>query len=177
MELVLSILMVLLAAFAVGGVARFAVPGPDPMPVWATIAIGGVGAFLGFALLGAAGALLGGGEEAAAQPAPGTEEEVAAAAVLTAFVVAVLGATILLILYRKLIQKRPLTGPEAQRMPLRPRGLRRIVTRRPHRFHEETAKPGDSPAEQLEKLVLLRDAGKISLDEFEARKAALVDAI
>ena len=31
---------ILVTAFITGALARFALPGPDPMPVWLTIAIG-----------------------------------------------------------------------------------------------------------------------------------------
>jgi uncharacterized membrane protein YeaQ/YmgE (transglycosylase-associated protein family) len=35
----------------------------------------------------------------------------------TGFIFSLLGAVLLLIAYRKLVQKRPLTGPEARRVP------------------------------------------------------------
>ena len=177
MDVLAGILVILLAAFLVGGVARFAVPGPDPMPAWLTIAIGIAGAFVGSLLFGLVGALTGAEPEAA--PAPGaTDEEVALAALLGAFFVSVIGATILVVLFRKLIQKRPITGPAAQRRPLRPRGLRRILTRRPHRYDEETASPERGrPADLLQKLVLLHEAGKIDDAEYERRRAALVERL
>jgi uncharacterized membrane protein YeaQ/YmgE (transglycosylase-associated protein family) len=176
-EILFAVGIILLAAFVVGAVARLAVPGPDPMPVWLTIAIGIAGAVVGSVLFGIVGALVGEGEPA--QPAPGaTEEEVAVGALLGAFFVSLVGATILVVLFRKLVQKRPLTGPEAQRPGLRPRGLRRILTGRPHRYYEETASPEEGWApDQLQKLVLLRDAGKISEEEYERRKAALVQRL
>jgi uncharacterized membrane protein YeaQ/YmgE (transglycosylase-associated protein family) len=37
----------LLVGCVVGPVARFIVPGEDPMPIWMTILVGAVGAFLG----------------------------------------------------------------------------------------------------------------------------------
>jgi uncharacterized membrane protein YeaQ/YmgE (transglycosylase-associated protein family) len=42
-----ELLGLLLSGFVVGGLARFALPGPDPMPLWATIGIGVAGSFLG----------------------------------------------------------------------------------------------------------------------------------
>jgi uncharacterized membrane protein YeaQ/YmgE (transglycosylase-associated protein family) len=173
-ELLVAILVVLAAAFIVGAVARFAVPGPDPMPAWLTIVIGIAGAFVGSLLLGLLGGLA--GDDAA--PAPAADDEIVVASVLTAFFVSVVGATILVVLFRKLIQKRPLTGPDAHRPVLRPRGLGRILTGRPHRYVEETADTEEGWApDQIEKLVLLRDAGKISDEEFERRKTALVDRL
>jgi uncharacterized membrane protein YeaQ/YmgE (transglycosylase-associated protein family) len=78
--------------FVVGGLARLAVPGPDPMPWWATIALGVAGIWLG----GAISALFLGST-------PGV-------------LFSLLGAVLLLIAYRKLVQKRPLTGPAARRV-------------------------------------------------------------
>jgi len=42
-----SIVALLLSAFVTGGLARFAVPGPDPMPVWLTVLIGLAGSLIG----------------------------------------------------------------------------------------------------------------------------------
>jgi uncharacterized membrane protein YeaQ/YmgE (transglycosylase-associated protein family) len=176
-EALAGVLIVLLAAFLVGGVARFAVPGPDPMPVWLTIALGIAGAIVGSLLFGVAGALVGGEQQPA--PAPGaSDEELAVVALLGAFFVSAVGATILVVLFRKLIQSRPITGPAAQRPPLRPRGLSRILTRRPHRYDEETADPNQGrPTDLLGKLVLLHEAGEIDDAEYERRKAALVERL
>jgi uncharacterized membrane protein YeaQ/YmgE (transglycosylase-associated protein family) len=77
----------------VGALARLAVPGPDPMPWWATIVLGIGGTFLG-GLISAA--FFG--------TTPG-------------LIFSLLGAVLLLIAYRKLVQKRPLTGPAARRLP------------------------------------------------------------
>lgn len=177
MELLVPVLVVVAAAFVVGTIARFAVPGPDPMPVWLTTAIGLAGSILGVLLLGLTGTLLGDGAEAASPPGV-TDDELAAAALALMFFASVVGATILVVLFRKLVQKRPITGPEAQKPPLRPRGLGRILTRRPHRYAEETADPDEGWApEQLRKLVLLREAGKIDEAEYERRKASLLERL
>lgn len=163
MDIAFGIAALLLGGFVIGAIARFALPGPDPMPAWLTIAIGVVGAFLGGFLAAVLGAVPGGASESEASG--------------TFFVASLLGATIVLFLYRRLIQKRPLTGPEAEKMPLRARGLRRILTRRPHPYLEETAMPAGNPIEGLEKLVALRDAGQIDAEEFDRRKAAFVGKI
>ncbi len=47
--------MALLFAFVTGALARFALPGPDPMPPWLTIAIGLVGFAAGTAIVYAIG--------------------------------------------------------------------------------------------------------------------------
>src|SRR5204862_886210 len=43
----------MLAGFITGGLARLAVPGPDPMPIWLTIAIGLAGSWGGGAVAAA----------------------------------------------------------------------------------------------------------------------------
>ena len=95
------VLGLLLFGFILGGLARFAVPGPDPMPVWLTIAIGIVGSFaggfVGQAFLGDRGS----------------------------FALAFLGAMAVVIAYRRFVQGRGITGPEAKRLPTRGFGLSR----------------------------------------------------
>ena len=85
----------LLTGFVVGGLARFAIPGPDPMPMWMTI------------LFGLAGAFLGGGIGYSLGAEPG------------AFLGAVVAASLLIVGYRRFVQRRPITGPEARRPPWR----------------------------------------------------------
>ena len=92
MDILVFILILAAAGLILGGLARFAVPGPDPMSLWATIALGIGGALVG----GAAGRLLGfdGG-----------------GGVLFALV----GGIALLIVYRRFAQGRGITGPGARR--------------------------------------------------------------
>ena len=45
-----SIVMIMVFGFITGGLARLAVPGPDPMPIWLTVAIGLAGSAAGGAL-------------------------------------------------------------------------------------------------------------------------------
>jgi uncharacterized membrane protein YeaQ/YmgE (transglycosylase-associated protein family) len=94
MGLLLFIIILFVGGFIVGGLARFAVPGPDPMPVWATAALGIGGAIIGGIiarlLIGTGGGLL----------------------------FAFIGAVLLLILYRRFVQHRPITGPGARQPPL-----------------------------------------------------------
>ena len=51
-----TVLSVIFIGFVTGALARFALPGPDPMPAWLTIAIGLVGTLIGagiaFAIVG-----------------------------------------------------------------------------------------------------------------------------
>jgi uncharacterized membrane protein YeaQ/YmgE (transglycosylase-associated protein family) len=46
-----EVLGFLLVGCIVGPIARFIVPGEDPMPIWMTIVLGAIGAFLGGWLL------------------------------------------------------------------------------------------------------------------------------
>jgi uncharacterized membrane protein YeaQ/YmgE (transglycosylase-associated protein family) len=87
------ILFILLWGFIIGGLARFAIPGPDPMPFWMTIGIGIGGSLIG----GIVSRLLFGTP--------------------VSFFFAFLGAVLLVVLYRKYVQKRPLWGPDARRPP------------------------------------------------------------
>lgn len=87
------IISILIWGFVIGGLARFAIPGPDPMPIWMTIAIGIGGSLLG----GVASRLLFGTP--------------------VSFFFAFLGAVLLVILYRKYVQHRPVWGEGARRPP------------------------------------------------------------
>ena len=42
-----AFLSAVVLGFAIGGLARWAVPGPDPMPAWLTIFIGLTGSLVG----------------------------------------------------------------------------------------------------------------------------------
>lgn len=86
-----EILAILLTGLVVGGLGRLAVPGKDPMPLWLTILIGVAGAFVGGAIAVALGFGIGG-----------------------IFVISVLVATLIVIAYRRIIQKRTVTGPRSR---------------------------------------------------------------
>ena len=94
MELLAFLVSAAIGGLIVGLLARLAIPGRDPMPLWATILLGIAGSVLGGF---AAGVLLG------------------ADAYAWAFPFAVGGASIILGLHRSFIQKRPLFGPDAKR--------------------------------------------------------------
>ena len=107
MEAVGFIVGLAIAGLVVGALARLAVPGPDPMPIWLTIVVGIVGSFVGGVLGGLLAALAG------YEP---TDE---AGGIVFGLLAAVIGATLVVILYRKVIQKRPVTGPDAHVRPER----------------------------------------------------------
>jgi uncharacterized membrane protein YeaQ/YmgE (transglycosylase-associated protein family) len=87
------ILGLIISGLIVGGLARLALPGPDPIGIFRTILLGIAGSFLG----GFIGYAIFHGR-------------------VGPFILSVLAATILLALYRKYVQHRPLTGPNARRL-------------------------------------------------------------
>ena len=46
MDLIVYLIVLALVGLVVGGLARLAIPGPDPMSIWATIAVGLAGSFI-----------------------------------------------------------------------------------------------------------------------------------
>jgi uncharacterized membrane protein YeaQ/YmgE (transglycosylase-associated protein family) len=83
-----EVLLIVATGLVIGALGRLAVPGRDPMPIWLTILIGLAGAFGGGWIAVALG--LGGGWLLAAS---------------------VLVATLLVIVYRRVVQGRSVTGP------------------------------------------------------------------
>ena len=155
-----AIIMVMFFGFITGGLARLAVPGPDPMPVWLTVAIGLVGSAAGGAI---AIGIWGRGTQAIG---------------LLSF----LGAVLLVVAYRRFVQKRPLTGPEALKFPERGIGIDKFNERRNKMedlmrqaqgqvpgVHAETA--ADS---NLRKLSDLHDAGILTDEEYESKKTQVL---
>src|ERR671928_415780 len=97
-----AIIGALFIAFITGALARFALPGPDPMPPWLTIAIGLAGGAIGY------GVVIGAFGKDAASWIP---------------VVSFFAAVGLVVIYRRFIQKRPLWGADAFRFPDRGFGV------------------------------------------------------
>lgn len=145
--------MIMIFGFITGGLARLAVPGPDPMPVWLTVAIGLVGSAAGGAI---AIGIWGRGTQGIG---------------LLSF----LGAVLLVVAYRRFVQKRPLTGPDALKFPERGIGIDRFQERRSKM--EELMRQAQGTQAQttadanLRKLSDLHEAGILTDEEFEAKKA------
>ncbi len=93
-----AILSLLVSGLIVGLLARFAVPGKDPLKLWQTIMLGIAGSLLGGVLAGLLGFIDG-------------DDTVDAGEAVSSFLFALGGAIVLLILYRKFVQKRAITGP------------------------------------------------------------------
>ena len=94
-------LILVFGGLILGGLARLAVPGPDPMPFWLTVAIG-----IGGSVVGGVIAEIFFGR-------PGS------------FLLAYISSIALVIVYRRFVQRRPVFGPEAKKRPTRGWGLRR----------------------------------------------------
>ena len=153
-----SVIAIMVMGFVTGALARLAVPGPDPMPVWLTVGIGLAGSWGGGAI---AAAIWGWGNTTAVS--------------LIGFIAAILLVTA----YRRFVQKRPFSGPEAQKFPERGWGMDRFRQRRQQledltRQHQQMKAEGDSTADQVRKLGELRDAGVLTDEEFETKKAQLL---
>jgi uncharacterized membrane protein YeaQ/YmgE (transglycosylase-associated protein family) len=147
--------MIMLFGFITGGLARWAVPGPDPMPVWLTVAIGLVGSLAGGGL---AIAIWGQGTQGIG-------------------ILAFLGAVLLVVAYRRFVQKRPIYGPEAFKFPDRGFGIERFQERRQKMedlLRQTQAEQAQASAESnLQKLRDLHEAGILTDEEFEEKKSRL----
>ena len=148
-----SIVLIMVFGFITGGLARLAVPGPDPMPIWLTVAIGLAGSAAGGAL---AIGIWGRGTQAIG---------------LLSF----LGAVLLVVAYRRFVQKRPLTGPDALKFPDKGIGIDRFTERRQKmedlmRQAQHTQAANDAES-NLSKLSDLHKAGILTDEEFEAKRA------
>jgi uncharacterized membrane protein YeaQ/YmgE (transglycosylase-associated protein family) len=179
-----SVVSIILTAFLTGALARFAVPGPDPMPAWLTILIGLVGTLIGagivFAAVGQDPAWVG----------------------IAGFLVSIA----LVVGYRRFVQKRPLWGPDAYRFPERGVGVEEyrerlqragidpeaIGSQMAVALQQQQAKaaapaaaassePGDHPTENpahyLQLLEELHDNGVLSDDEYTASRTRLLESL
>jgi uncharacterized membrane protein YeaQ/YmgE (transglycosylase-associated protein family) len=179
-----SIVALLLSAFITGGLARFAVPGPDPMPAWLTVLIGLVGSLIGWGIV-----------VAAVGPDPAWVG-----------IAGFLCAIVLVIGYRRFVQKRPLFGPEAYRFPERGLGVQAYRDRlqrsgidpdkigspfgvppNPEASGLAVAAaaardatpddPTENPAHYLGLLEELHDSGVLSDEEYTAAKMRLLERL
>lgn len=185
-----SVVALLVSAFVTGALARFAVPGPDPMPAWLTVAIGLAGSLIGWGIVVAA---------------VGPD---ASWVGIASFLVAI----VLVVLYRRFVQHRALWGPDAYRFPERGLGVQEYRDRlqragidpdrigmpftggvpgRDGRGGEQApespaARPGDAagagaptenPAHYLGLLEELHDAGVLDDEEYGAARLRLLERL
>jgi uncharacterized membrane protein YeaQ/YmgE (transglycosylase-associated protein family) len=174
-----TVVGVLISAFVTGALARLAVPGPDPMPIWLTI------------LVGLGGSLGGGGIAYAA----GSRNPYVISTVGFAVAIA------LVMLYRRFVQRRPVLGREAYRFPERGVGVDtyrerlqragidpdRIGTAAPpfgaaqqppppaSAAAAET--PTENPAHFIRLLDELHDAGVLDDEEYGAARTRLLESL
>lgn len=146
-----AILLLLISGFVFGALARWAVPGPDPMPVWLTIFIG----------LG--GSAIGGGITAAVLHA---NDNVSRADYFTIELASILTSIVLVVAYRHFIQQRAILGPEAHKPPTRGFGIGR--PRRP------TLGDAWRRAQLLKSLDDLRRTGLLTDEEYREKRAKLL---
>jgi uncharacterized membrane protein YeaQ/YmgE (transglycosylase-associated protein family) len=175
----------IIGAFLIGAVARFALPGPDPMPAWLTIAIGLVGSAIGYGIvLGIAG------KKSASWGS-----------------LASVGAAVgLVIIYRRFVQKRPVWGRGVYRFPERGFGVEQYRERLkqagidPDKIGtgEQTfgtfpprapvaplgtdaadhpGEPTENPAHYLRRLDELHDNGVLDDDEYTASRTRLLESL
>jgi uncharacterized membrane protein YeaQ/YmgE (transglycosylase-associated protein family) len=179
-----AVIGALFLAFVTGALARFALPGPDPMPPWLTIAIGLAGFGIGTGLVVGIG-----GRHAANW------------AVLASFCAAV-G---LVVIYRRFVQKRPLWGKGAYRFPERGFGVEGYRERLKRagidpdkigtqpfgalqpmtpvqspfatRPTSDAGHPTENPAHYLGLLEELHDSGVIEDDEYTSARTRLLESL
>jgi uncharacterized membrane protein YeaQ/YmgE (transglycosylase-associated protein family) len=158
-----AIILVMFFGFITGGLARLAVPGPDPMPVWLTVAIGLTGSAAGGAI---AIGIWGRGTQAIG---------------LLSF----LGAVLLVVAYRRFVQKRPLTGPDALKFPERGFGIDKFQERRNKmedlmrqaQGQTQGAHAESTTDSNLRKLSDLHEAGILTDEEYETKKSQLQSSV
>lgn len=177
-----QVISVIVAAFFSGALARFAVPGPDPMPAWLTILIGLVGSLTGGGIVYAIA-----GNDAAWEGIAG-------------FIVSIA----LVLAYRRFVQKRAIFGPDAYRYPERGLGVQQYRERleragidpnsigspfAPPRQPPAAAPVGaapaadatddatQNPAHYLGLLEELHDSGVLDDAEYDAAKLRLLDRL
>ena len=109
-----AVVSIVASGLLIGWLARWGVPGPDPMPLWLTF------------LFGLGGSMVGG---VTAALALGGTKDVSSSDYFTIVLAEILAAMLLIILYRRFVQGRPITGPEAHKQPTRGIGVGRCNQR------------------------------------------------
>jgi uncharacterized membrane protein YeaQ/YmgE (transglycosylase-associated protein family) len=138
-----------------GGLARFAIPGPDPMPIWLTISIGLTGSIAGAAIGNAISHNNG-------------------------YLISFLSfgiAIALVAAYRRFVQKRPIWGPGALAFPERGLGVDEQRERLQKLGIDPNAlRPDPAQLERARLEAMLQElhrAGLLSDEELAAKRATL----
>lgn len=164
-----AVLSIAFSAFLIGALARFALPGPDPMPFWLTIGLG-----LGGSLIG--------GAVAAGIFGPSHTFDSSNHAFAT-LLLEIGAAVALLAAYRRFVQRRPLFGPGARAFPSRGVGVQRMrdqlrqlgvdPERLSTRRQDESSRNHGEQIEELEKLRERHEKGELSDEEYEQARERL----
>jgi uncharacterized membrane protein YeaQ/YmgE (transglycosylase-associated protein family) len=154
-----NVLAALFLAFVTGALARFALPGPDPMPVWLTIAIGLTGSIVG-AVVGRA--------------ISGDDNGYVVSFLSFGVAIALVAA------YRRFVQHRPIFGPGALAFPDRGLGVaeQRDKLRRLG-FDPDKLRPDPRQLERVRLEAMLRElhrAGVLDDDELQSKLDRLASA-
>lgn len=149
------VLAILVSGFVTGALARLALPGPDPMPVWLTLAIGLTGSIVG-AVVGKAISNDNG------------------------YVISFLsfGVAIALVAgYRRFVQKRPILGPGALAFPSRGLGVEQQRERlRKLGIDPDNLRPDPARLERMRLEAMLQElhrAGLLDDDELAEKRGEL----
>jgi uncharacterized membrane protein YeaQ/YmgE (transglycosylase-associated protein family) len=149
------VLAILWTGLVVGGLARFAIPGPDPMPMWLTLAIGLVGAVAGAAI----------GDAVSGGSGYGVS--------FLSFLIAIA----LVAAYRHFVQRRPIFGPEARKFPERGIGVEEYRQRlRKVGIDPDKLQPDPKTVERARLLAAIEElhrGGLLDDDEAAAKRASL----
>ncbi|HET8528934.1 MAG TPA: SHOCT domain-containing protein [Gaiellaceae bacterium] len=184
-----QVLSIIVTAFVTGALARFAVPGPDPMPAWLTVLIGLVGTLIGAGIVYA----VAGGDPA------------------WMGIAGFLASIALVLAYRRFVQRRPIWGPDAYRFPERGFGVPQYRERleragidpdsigspfspqsvlhpqqqqeqpeaepRPAGVRADGDDPTENPAHYLGLLEELHDSGVLDDSEYDAARTRLLERL
>jgi uncharacterized membrane protein YeaQ/YmgE (transglycosylase-associated protein family) len=149
------VLAILFSGLITGGLARLAIPGPDPMPIWLTIAIGLTGSI--------AGAVIG-----------------KAISHDNGYVVSFLSfgiAIALVAAYRRFVQQRPIWGPGAMAFPQRGLGIAEQREKlRQFGIDPDNLRPSPQQVQRVEHEAMLRElhrAGVIDDEELAEKLGRL----
>jgi uncharacterized membrane protein YeaQ/YmgE (transglycosylase-associated protein family) len=146
---------VILSGLWTGALARLAIPGPDPMPIWLTLAIGLTGSIVG-AVVG---------------QSISNDNGVVISFLSFGFAMALVAA------YRRFVQRRPIFGPGALAFPERGLGVEQTRERLQKLGLDPNAlRPAPASLEQARleaRLKELRRAGVLTDDERADRLAGL----
>jgi uncharacterized membrane protein YeaQ/YmgE (transglycosylase-associated protein family) len=149
------VLAILISGFFTGALARLAIPGPDPMPIWLTIAIGLTGSITG-AVVGKA-----------------ISNDNGYVISFTSFGVAIA----LVAAYRRFVQQRPIFGPGAVAFPQRGLGVGQQRERlQKLGLDPDALRPDPAKLERARLDAMLQElhrAGLLDDEELAAKRAAL----